>query len=64
MDITYDDKEDLLFINFNHEKIIKDISYGWNVNVGITDAGIGQITILDAKAARLLPMHIPPEIAA
>ncbi|MEW6354544.1 MAG: DUF2283 domain-containing protein [Pseudomonadota bacterium] len=64
MDITYNDKEDILFINFNHEKIVKDISYGWNVNVGLTDKGIGQITVLDAKAAHLLPVHISPEIAA
>jgi hypothetical protein len=51
MEISYDEMEDILFIRFNNEPIIKDISYNWNVNVGITSQGIGQITILDAKAA-------------
>ncbi|MGH8756035.1 MAG: DUF2283 domain-containing protein, partial [Burkholderiales bacterium] len=55
MDIKYDAKEDILFILFNNEKIVKDISYGWNVNVGMTSKGIGQITVLDAKASNLLP---------
>ncbi len=64
MDISYDEKEDILFISFSHEKIVKDVSCGWNVNIGVTDAGIGQITVLDANAARLLPIHIPPSLAA
>lgn len=64
MDISYDEKDDILFIKFSSEKIIKDISYGWNVNVGMTETGIGEITVLDAKAAHLLPVHIPPGLAA
>jgi uncharacterized protein YuzE len=64
MDIKYDAKEDILFILFNNEKIVKDISYGWNVNVGMTSNGIGQITVLDAKASNLLPIHVPPEVVA
>ena len=59
MDIKYDAKEDILFILFNNEKIVKDISYGWNVNIGMTGKGIGQITVLDAKASNLLPIHVP-----
>lgn len=39
------------------------MSHGWNVHVGMTAKGIGQITILDAKASDLLPIHIPPELA-
>ncbi len=62
MDITYDEKEDILFIRFNNEPILRDISYGWNVNVGITARGIGQITILEAKTAGLLPINLPKEI--
>lgn len=53
-----------MFILFNNEKIVKDISYGWNVNVGMTSKGIGQITVLDAKASNLLPIHVPPEVVA
>lgn len=63
MDIRYDEKEDILFIRFNDEAIVRDVSHGWNVNVGMTAKGIGQITILDAKASDLLPIHIPPELA-
>lgn len=64
MDISYDEKDDILFIKFSSEKVVKDISYGWNVNVGMTETGIGEITVLDAKAARLLPIHISPGLAA
>ena len=39
------------------------MSHGWNVNVGMTAKGIGQITILDAKGSNLLPIDIPPELA-
>ncbi len=48
MDIRYDEKEDILFIRFSDEAIVRDVSHGWNVNVGMTAKGIGQITILDA----------------
>ncbi|MGE0086929.1 MAG: DUF2283 domain-containing protein [Desulfococcaceae bacterium] len=60
MEIDYDDIEDVLFIRFSNDKIIRDISYGWNVNVGFTERGIGQITVLDADAAGLLPLHVKP----
>lgn len=62
MRIDYDEKEDVLFISFSNEPIIKDVSYGWNVNLGITEHGIGQITILDAKADGLLPLQVPRRI--
>jgi uncharacterized protein YuzE len=63
MDIRYDEKEDILFIRFSDEKVVRDVSHGWNVNVGMTAKGIGQITILDAKASDLLPIRIAPELA-
>jgi hypothetical protein len=63
MHIRYDKKEDILFIRFSDEAIVRDVSHGWNVNVGMTAKGIGQITILDAKASDLLPIQIPPELA-
>lgn len=63
MDIRYDEKEDILFIRFSDEKVVRDVSHGWNVNVGMTAKGIGQITILDAKASDLLPIHISPKLA-
>ncbi len=64
MDIRYDEKEDILFIRFSDEKVVRDVSHGWNVNVGMTAKGIGQIAILDTKASDLLPIRIPPELAA
>ena len=36
MDIRYDEKEDILFIRFSDEAIVRDVSHGWNVNVGMT----------------------------
>ncbi|MEO5350409.1 MAG: DUF2283 domain-containing protein [Magnetococcus sp. YQC-3] len=59
MNIDYDEKEDILFIRFSDDPVEQDISYGWNVNVGMTAGGIGQITILDAKADGLLPVKMP-----
>ena len=35
---------------------MREVSHGWNVNIGYTENGIGEITILDAKAAGLLPI--------
>jgi len=61
MEIDYSEEDDLLFIRFNHEPVVKDISYGWNVNIGMTERGIGQLTILDAKADGLLPLQIPEQ---
>jgi len=51
MRIKYDDQDDILFIEFSKESIVKDVSHGWNVNVGYAANGIAEITILDAKAA-------------
>lgn len=62
MKIDYDEKEDILFIRFSDDMVEQDISYGWNVNVGMTAKGIGQITILDAKADGLLPVTVPETV--
>jgi uncharacterized protein YuzE len=40
MDIRYDEKEDILFILFSDEKVVRDLSYGWNINFGMTAKGI------------------------
>ncbi len=64
MQITYHEADDILFIKFNEDKIVRDVSYGWNVNIGYTEAGIGEITILDAKAAGLLPIVVDKASAA
>ncbi|MEO5334059.1 MAG: DUF2283 domain-containing protein [Magnetococcus sp. YQC-5] len=62
MKIDYDEQEDILFIRFNEVPVERDISYGWNVNVGWTSKGISQLTILDAKADGLLPLRLPQAV--
>lgn len=57
MKITYCDEDDILSIDFNKGEIIKDISYGWNVNVGFAAAGIASITIIDAQANGYYPLE-------
>ena len=50
MRLEYDDEEDILHIQLSKEPIVKDVSYGWNVNIGYGAKGITEITLLDAKA--------------
>ncbi len=57
MRITYDDQDDILCIEFSKEPIVKDVSPGWNVNIGYTAKGIAEITVLDAKAAGYWPLE-------
>jgi len=58
MNISYDSKEDILVIEFSRNKIVRDISLNWNVNVGFTKKGIGEIVILDAKESGFLPVEV------
>ena len=58
MIINYDEKEDILFIKFTEDPVLKDVSYDWNVNIGYTSGGIGQITILDAANYGLMPIQL------
>ena len=57
MKIKYDDLDDILHIEFSKEPIVKDVSHGWNINVGYAAHGIAEITILDAKAAGYWPLE-------
>jgi hypothetical protein len=57
MRIEFDDQEDILFIKFSGEPIVKDVSYGWNVNIGFASNGIAEITILEAKANGYWPLE-------
>ncbi len=54
--INYDDGTDVLHIGFSSEPIIKDVSHGWNVNIGYAENSIAEITILDAKASSFWPL--------
>ncbi|ETR65714.1 hypothetical protein MHK_008207 [Candidatus Magnetomorum sp. HK-1] len=62
MFLTYDDQEDILFIKFIDRPVIQDVSYSWNINIGFTDKGIGQITILDAKEYGLMPIEFDTKL--
>ena len=58
MNIIYYEDDDILLIEFSKDKIVRDVSLSWNVNVGYTEKGIGEITILDAKKAGYYPIDI------
>lgn len=62
MKISYDARDDILLIEFSHEKVVKDVSHGWNVNVGYGEHGIAEISILDAKKAGYWPIENSKEL--
>jgi uncharacterized protein YuzE len=62
MKIKYDDQDDILHVEFSREPIVKDVSHGWNVNVGYSATGIVEITILDAKANGYWPLENAAEL--
>lgn len=64
MKMQYDEADDILVIEFTHEKIIRDVSLSWNVNVGMTKNGVGEIVVLNAKAAGLFPLELSEELKA
>jgi len=64
MKMQYDKDDDILVIEFTNEKIVRDVSLGWNVNVGMTANGVGEIVVLDAKAAGLFPLELSKELKA
>ncbi len=57
MRIEYDNQDDILHIAFSGNPIVRDVSYGWNVNIGYSAQGIAEITVLDAKAAGYWPIE-------
>lgn len=64
MKMSYGPEDDILVIEFNKENIVRDISLNWNVNIGMTEQGIGEIVILDAKKAGMLPIEMGDELRA
>lgn len=56
MKISYEAQDDILHIEFSSHKIVKDVSHGWNVNIGYDEHnGIVELTILDAKKSGYWP---------
>ena len=58
MKIVYYEEDDTLFIEFQKGEIVRDESLNWNINIGYTEEGIGEITILDAQKNGLYPLQI------
>ena len=53
MKIVYHENDDILFIEMSKSPVVRDESVSWNVNIGYTVDGIGEITILDAEKTGL-----------
>ncbi len=63
MKIVYYEQDDTLFIEFSKNKVVRDESLNWNIHIGYTEDGIGEITILDAEKSGLYPLQIERVIA-
>jgi uncharacterized protein YuzE len=63
MKIQYYEDDDILFIEFSKGEIVRDESVDWNVSIGYTATGIGEITILDAKKCGMYPLQIERVVA-
>ena len=58
MKIIYFEEDDILFLELTKGEIVRDESLSWNVNIGYTVDGIGEITILDAQKSGMYPLQI------
>ena len=58
MKVVYHQEDDILFIEIAKEPIVRDESASWNINIGYTAEGIGEITILDAQKLGVYPLQI------
>ncbi len=63
MKIVYYEVDDILFIELAKGEIVRDESASWNVNIGYTADGIGEITILDAQKSGIYPLQIERVVA-
>ena len=63
MKIVYFEEDDILFIEFSKGTILRDESVSWNINIGYTADGIGEITILDARNSGIYPLQIERVVA-
>jgi uncharacterized protein YuzE len=63
MKIVYYEEDDILFMELAKGEIVRDESLIWNVNIGYTADGIGEITILDAQKNGVYPLQIERVLA-
>ena len=58
MRIAYYEEEDTLYIEFSKDPVVRDESVNWNINIGYTEEGIGEMTILEAQKSGIYPMQV------
>jgi hypothetical protein len=58
MRVAYNEQRDTLFIEISQGTVVRDESVSWNVNVGYTAEGLGEITILDPEERGSYPLRI------
>ena len=63
MKIAYYEEDGILFLEIVKGEIVRDESLSWNVNIGYTADGIGEITILDAQKNGIYPLQIERVLA-
>ena len=58
MKTTYYPEDDILKMVFSDNKIVRETSQDWNVNVSYAaDGSVVEMVILDAVASGLIPFH-------
>jgi uncharacterized protein YuzE len=58
MKATYHPDDDILYLRFNDKQIVREESHGWNLNMAYAaDGDVVEMTVLDAKASGLYPIH-------
>jgi len=58
MKIVYYEEDDTLFMELSKGDVVRDESLNWNIHIGYTADGIGEITILEAAKNGLYPLQI------
>ncbi|MEA3413592.1 MAG: DUF2283 domain-containing protein [Pseudomonadota bacterium] len=58
MKIVYYEEDDTLYMEFSKGAIVRDESLNWNIHIGYTEDGIGEITILEAAKHGLYPLQV------
>jgi len=64
MKTTYYPEDDILEIHLNKKPVVREISYGWNVNISYAvDGSICEIVILEARETGLYPISTERQAA-
>jgi len=64
MKVTYNDLDDILLIELSPEKIVRNVSYDWHVQAGLSARRLTDISILDIKKVRALAAPKCPRICS